>query len=957
MIEEILYTSAQSGLKPGSRGFCTVQSTHGMALNTAERLESMSGYRHAFPLHDPQASLNPISYSHMTLRIGGKPVHVISRVADYGHDYSGRTNKLAHHIVLDPAAMALAGPARLMQHPGTLTAEWNGSVSNIPPRSLPVPDLPTTVRLTAWNSLTGDSGWAGWAAEALQAEQSPLSVIFAPGTDTLALVQEILDLLPPQQRWDYTFSTYFTKALAGTTCQLRFILDRTPEATTLRNDARARLIDLTTTHAAARGGVLVTLARGSIAHAVAPPPVPAAAMNTPPTAPRNAPALPAAAGHPVPGAAPAIPQPGVTPFIDVGDTGPFSARRQRRKGSRFRHLRTVLVLIAGIAAGYFFATSKSTLIPERQLPAETTAKDSRDSVPARPKAGTSGQQRPNDSATLSQEDTVLADAGTVPQMETSAVPDPDALQAPQIPPLVDPNAAGSPDAAAPLKPAMEPSATEKPTPPPPPPRSAPFQLALKSPQHTDAHGQLRAILPDPGAPTTAFLPLICQQDRPEITIRPFRSFLEAITTCCNGVKVDYRQTAPDSWAVFLSDATPPTTQVAQVKLQRNEDTSAAESHRLVFSWSDTAPDRALAAVVRWCPVEITLEGDTQVCLLAAPARIPAVAAADLLQQRYEQNEHFEGIFSCVSFLQLAPAYPAQATLQFHSAGSTHSFTLPLTDGRAELPVLACDRTGRIFPFDPTAAPPVADNAFATLQCTVSREEPDAPDGRFLLEPRWDAIIRALGVLRMQQLDLEARRQARNRKASGPLILEQIAQLPEFPDTNVKKISAIELQSHQSSYQQLSQRLLQVQQLSNVKYWSREELKQSPILDRRLQEVTKAMQSLQPRLRQSSDNAHALEDRYSRELRDAKEESDQQRLQKDLNTVSAIKRTLAQMQDLTEKLLAEEKQEADLEASISLLHRVASEIRIQLHIHADFISDTGITTRVDFLESTAAGEQP
>ena len=41
MVEEIIYTSAEKGLKQGSRGFCTVVSTSGMALNIAERLESM----------------------------------------------------------------------------------------------------------------------------------------------------------------------------------------------------------------------------------------------------------------------------------------------------------------------------------------------------------------------------------------------------------------------------------------------------------------------------------------------------------------------------------------------------------------------------------------------------------------------------------------------------------------------------------------------------------------------------------------------------------------------------------------------------------------------------------------------------------------------------------------------------------------------------------------------------
>jgi hypothetical protein len=59
--QEILYTSAPQGLKPGSRGFCTVVSTSGMAKNLAERLESLSGYRHAYMPTDADAHLNPVN--------------------------------------------------------------------------------------------------------------------------------------------------------------------------------------------------------------------------------------------------------------------------------------------------------------------------------------------------------------------------------------------------------------------------------------------------------------------------------------------------------------------------------------------------------------------------------------------------------------------------------------------------------------------------------------------------------------------------------------------------------------------------------------------------------------------------------------------------------------------------------------------------------------------------------
>ena len=69
MIQEIVYTSAQKGLKAGSSGFCTVVSTAGMDQRTAQRLEGLSGYRHPFDINDPRNPINyqPVSYTHLTL--------------------------------------------------------------------------------------------------------------------------------------------------------------------------------------------------------------------------------------------------------------------------------------------------------------------------------------------------------------------------------------------------------------------------------------------------------------------------------------------------------------------------------------------------------------------------------------------------------------------------------------------------------------------------------------------------------------------------------------------------------------------------------------------------------------------------------------------------------------------------------------------------------------------------
>ena len=110
MSQELIYTSAPRGLKPGSQGFCTVVSTQGISASLAQRLEALSGYRHVFPPPDPNARLNPVLFSHLVFSVAGRRCHVLSRVCDAGLDHTQRTNKFAHHVVLDPAEARAGRP-------------------------------------------------------------------------------------------------------------------------------------------------------------------------------------------------------------------------------------------------------------------------------------------------------------------------------------------------------------------------------------------------------------------------------------------------------------------------------------------------------------------------------------------------------------------------------------------------------------------------------------------------------------------------------------------------------------------------------------------------------------------------------------------------------------------------------------------------------------------------------
>ncbi len=238
MIQELLFTSAPAGLNPNDQGFCTVLCTQGLPRNLKEFLEGLSGYRQA------EKPPHPVNYSHLVRTVGGKRYHVLSRVADCEKDYSGRTNKLAHHVAMTGEDLTPAGPAALLQTPLCRTT-WDGQ-----PRYEPQPPIlpsanPHRGACRHWESLTGDGGWAGVLAEAAaDGSNRPMYVIFPAGQDVLPLVGEALSILPPEKHWSTTFSTYFTKLPAGVDCVWRFVLDGSPEAKQARAASHGRTIDL-----------------------------------------------------------------------------------------------------------------------------------------------------------------------------------------------------------------------------------------------------------------------------------------------------------------------------------------------------------------------------------------------------------------------------------------------------------------------------------------------------------------------------------------------------------------------------------------------------------------------------------------------------------------------------------------------------------------------------------------
>jgi hypothetical protein len=261
MSHELMVTSAPRGLMPGSMGFCMVAMTPQLPSILQQRLETISSYRHVFSPMDAKARLNPVCYQYLRLQAGGKTYSVLSRIADAGLDYTERTNKFGHHVALLPQERLVAGPAAMMLGTECFSTKWTGEPRQLSKdramRAMPIqPGIAKN-----WKSSTGDAGWAGVLAEAFQTNpQEPIYLEYPVGSEILPLVAEALALLPDDQRWEVTFSTYYQGLPPDVSCVWRAVLADSPEAkqASARN---ARVIAVQKGNISPQNGPLVQWAR------------------------------------------------------------------------------------------------------------------------------------------------------------------------------------------------------------------------------------------------------------------------------------------------------------------------------------------------------------------------------------------------------------------------------------------------------------------------------------------------------------------------------------------------------------------------------------------------------------------------------------------------------------------------------------------------------------------------
>ena len=187
---EVVNTSSARGLTEGHAGFCDVIRTRGLPEEITPLLAPLNFYDHALGRGRPAHGVR-------TIRFGGHLWGVVSRVVANGNDYTGRPNRLAHHVVMPPSELDSYNPADILLH-FAFRESFDGS-----PRYLdrePVIEDAESACDDIWDSV-GGIGWCSHIAR-VGLSGSRVAVLVPPTLDGRKFIAALLSRLPIEQRWE-----------------------------------------------------------------------------------------------------------------------------------------------------------------------------------------------------------------------------------------------------------------------------------------------------------------------------------------------------------------------------------------------------------------------------------------------------------------------------------------------------------------------------------------------------------------------------------------------------------------------------------------------------------------------------------------------------------------------------------------------------------------------------------
>ena len=204
MAWQLIYTSASRSLEAGRSGFGTVARHRTLSPLLVSAIERISQFSRL-----PGTDADRVIYCHRIVAVGGGRFHVLSAIRDAGADYTGRTNHIAHHLIIDPREVAQLGangpsPAEVMLAMNWATS-WNET-----PRFF---EDSEEVKLSAIRSHSNGSAWGQIAGSPDQAwllangDASRGAYIIQPlRVDLRAIYAESLRLMP-DRLWQTSFTT------------------------------------------------------------------------------------------------------------------------------------------------------------------------------------------------------------------------------------------------------------------------------------------------------------------------------------------------------------------------------------------------------------------------------------------------------------------------------------------------------------------------------------------------------------------------------------------------------------------------------------------------------------------------------------------------------------------------------------------------------------------------------
>ena len=189
---ELIHTSVLRDLD-GQSGFGVAAMTHDLPRPLRDALVGWSDGSELDAVTDR-------AMSYAVFHVGGSTWPVLTCVTRCGADWSGRANRVAHHLVLEPGDRCIDGPIALARAFPFASDVPDVGVRSAPvlPKPLPLGDAPPGI----------DPAWFDLLADRMRApDASRVAVRLPRGVDPVVLLAAVTAKLEPRRRWAVQWST------------------------------------------------------------------------------------------------------------------------------------------------------------------------------------------------------------------------------------------------------------------------------------------------------------------------------------------------------------------------------------------------------------------------------------------------------------------------------------------------------------------------------------------------------------------------------------------------------------------------------------------------------------------------------------------------------------------------------------------------------------------------------